>query len=263
MSLKQVVLFPHPPIVVPEIAGSRFDEVKKTAIGMTELCKDILAKQPDTIVIMTPHSQLHASAFGTYIAPELAGNFASFGAPNVKMTVKNDLELIKAIQEIRLESDTRDMVPMNEKTPIDHGSGVPLYYLLKAGYKGSVVIFNYCFGPIEQHCDFGKSIKLAAEKLNKNVILIASGDLSHRVTQSAPGGYHPDGETFDKLVVEAIEEHRFDLIKTMSPILRQEAGECAYNSLMVAFGALEDMKTSTKVYSYEAPFGVGYLVASL
>lgn len=263
MSLEQVVLFPHPPIVIPEVAGPRFDEVIKTAKGMTELCNDIIDLEPDTIVIMTPHSQLHASAFGTYVAPELAGNFASFGAPNVKMTVKNDLEMIKTIQEIRLETGTKDMVPMNERTPIDHGSGVPLYYLLKAGYKGSVVIFNYCFGSIEQHCDFGQSIKKAAEKLNKKVVLLASGDLSHRVTQSAPAGYHPDGEKFDKLVVDAIRDNQYDRIKTMSPQLREDAGECAYNSLMVAIGALEDTETNAKVYSYEAPFGVGYLVASL
>ncbi|MGD9580994.1 MAG: AmmeMemoRadiSam system protein B [Vampirovibrionia bacterium] len=263
MTLEQVVLFPHPPIVVPEVAGSRFNEIKVTADAMEKLSKDVLAKNPDTIVIITPHSQLHSSAFATYVAPQLSGNFAGFGAPQVRMTVKNDLELIQTIQNIRIESGIKDMVPMNEKTPIDHGSAVPLYYLLKEGYQGAVVIFNYCFGTKEQHKDFGNSIKQAAERLNKKVILVASGDLSHRVTESAPGGFAAEGKQFDQMVYESIKTGKYENISSMDPQLRENAGECAYNSLMVAFGALENMQTSSEIYSYEAPFGVGYLVASL
>ncbi len=41
MSLEQVVILPHPPIALPEVAGPRFAEVEKTAKGMQQLTADI------------------------------------------------------------------------------------------------------------------------------------------------------------------------------------------------------------------------------
>jgi aromatic ring-opening dioxygenase LigB subunit len=45
--------------------------------------------------------------------------------------------------------------------------------------------------------------------------------------------------------------------------LRQQAGECGYRSMLVALGVAEDSSQSCEVLSYEAPWGVGYLVAQL
>ena len=41
------------------------------------------------------------------------------------------------------------------------------------------------------------------------------------------------------------------------------AGECGYRSILVALGVAEASAPSCEVISYEAPFGVGYLVAQL
>lgn len=263
MTLERVVILPHPPIALPEVAGSRFGDVKITAMGMQELAADLIATGPETIIVITPHSSMHPRAFATYIDEEILGGFAMFGAPEVKLKVKNDLDMIKTIETIRNEEGYHDIVYIKPGNHMDHGSGVPLYYIFKAGYKGSVVIFNYCHGNNDKHKGFGKSLVKAAENSNKKVALIASGDLSHRVIPSAPAGYHPDGEKFDALIVKAVQEGDYDRITSMDLSLRENAGECAYNSLMVAFGAIEDTRKNNKVYSYEAPFGVGYLVASL
>ncbi len=45
--------------------------------------------------------------------------------------------------------------------------------------------------------------------------------------------------------------------------LRRLAGECGYRSMLVAIGASAELPLSCEVLSYEAPFGVGYLVAQL
>ena len=45
--------------------------------------------------------------------------------------------------------------------------------------------------------------------------------------------------------------------------MRKLAGECGYRSVLVALGATQDSPRSCEVLSYEAPFGVGYLVAQL
>jgi len=41
------------------------------------------------------------------------------------------------------------------------------------------------------------------------------------------------------------------------------AGECGYRSRLVAIGVAQELEPSCEVINYEAPFGVGYLVAQL
>ena len=43
--------------------------------------------------------------------------------------------------------------------------------------------------------------------------------------------------------------------------LQEEAGECGYRSLLILLGALDSREVDADVLSYEAPFGVGYMVA--
>jgi len=45
--------------------------------------------------------------------------------------------------------------------------------------------------------------------------------------------------------------------------LRALAGECGYRSMLVAIGAGRELPLACEVLSYEAPFGVGYMVAQL
>lgn len=263
MSLERVVLFPHPPIALPEIARERFIEVQKTANAMLEASKDLLTLEPQTVVIVTPHSVMHPTAFAVYLEDSITGDFANFGVPNIKVIVKNNLILLDKIIKTRVASGKNDIVGIKPGTKLDHGTMVPLYYLAKAGFNGKIVVINYCHSGNENHLEFGKSLSNILNDYEEKTILLSSGDLSHRILSSAPAGFHPDGEKFDKLISDSIEAGNYSKIIEMDQKFRQNAGECAYNSLMIAFGALENQAKNNKVYSYEAPFGVGYLVATL
>jgi aromatic ring-opening dioxygenase LigB subunit len=101
------------------------------------------------------------------------------------------------------------------------------------------------------------------QKLGRRAAFIASGDLSHRLKRGAPAGYYPRAHLFDEEVVEAIRNCATQRIVEIDQELRGAAGECGYRSMLVAIGATEDLDTNCEVISYEAPFGVGYLVAQL
>jgi AmmeMemoRadiSam system protein A len=95
------------------------------------------------------------------------------------------------------------------------------------------------------------------------VAFIASGDLSHRLKLQAPAGYNPDAHFFDEEVVAALRSNTPDRIVKIDHSLRKLAGECGYRSMLVAIGASSDLPWSCEVLNYEAPFGVGYVVAQL
>ena len=43
------------------------------------------------------------------------------------------------------------------------------------------------------------------KKLKQNTVIIASGDLSHRLTEDGPYEYSPQGAKFDKELIENLE----------------------------------------------------------
>jgi AmmeMemoRadiSam system protein A len=99
--------------------------------------------------------------------------------------------------------------------------------------------------------------------VGRRVAFIASGDLSHRLKPQAPAGYNPNAHVFDEQVVDALRANDPAKIIDIDFNLRRLAGECGYRSMLVAIGASSELPLSCEVLSYEAPFGVGYLVAQI
>ena len=95
------------------------------------------------------------------------------------------------------------------------------------------------------------------------VAFVASGDLSHRLKPEAPAGYYPQAYLFDREVVESIRDAQPERIINIDQDLRRMAGECGYRSMLIALGVAESTSQDYEVLHYEAPFGVGYLVAQI
>jgi aromatic ring-opening dioxygenase LigB subunit len=69
--------------------------------------------------------------------------------------------------------------------------------------------------------------------------------------------------SFDETVVTCLREGRIGAVASIEPHLRSLAAEDVVESLAVADGTLGADHSGMRVLSYEAPFGVGYLVAIL
>lgn len=256
-NLLLTALAPHPPIMVPEVGGVECEKVESSINAMNELADHIVNLSPDTIVIVTPHSEFNPYKFSIYTDDLLSGNLAMFRAPSVSFSYQNDVEFISSLKQ---EYDFNEL----EEMSLDHGTMVPLYFINKSGYKGKLVVINYCALDKKEHMNFGMLLKKHMEKFSEQkFVFIASGDMSHRLKPTAPAGYHPNAYIFDEKIKDAIEHGDYDFIKNIPFDIRECAGECGYNSMMVALGLIENKPINNKVYSYEGPFGVGYLVATL
>lgn len=96
----------------------------------------------------------------------------------------------------------------------------------------------------------------------KNVVFIASGDLSHKVLDSGPYGYAPEGVEFDKQITEAMNSGDFLKFLTFTPEFTEKAAECGLRSCVMMAGALDGKTIESELLSYEGTFGVGYGIAS-
>lgn len=253
---------PHPPIAVPEVGQGREQEAAVTLGGLTELQKRLRQMpeqgRPDVLLLLSPHQPYAQGAFYLNSAPELNGDLRRFGAPEVGFNLKSSPRLVEFGRHLAghgLEIGLADMKNLST----DHGSIVPLYFLAQAfGGPPPVVVGNPVGLSPADSLAFGRALA-TWERGDEKWALLASGDLSHRMSRDGPYGFHPEGPLFDQDVIKAFESNTPEELIEKWPLSRlEEAGECGFRSALAMMGLCG---RAVEVLSHEAPFGVGYAVA--
>jgi AmmeMemoRadiSam system protein B len=112
-----------------------------------------------------------------------------------------------------------------------------------------------------KHFTFGQIMAETIKKFPSRCGFVASGDLSHRLIQGAPGGYSRAGQEFDEKLVQDLKSANTKEIMYYDEDFVDDAGECGFRSILILLGLLDGLNIKPKILSYEGPFGVGYLVA--
>lgn len=262
-------LMPHPPIIIPEVGHGEEKIIQKTSNNLYEIARQIKELRPDTIIVISPHGYVFRDAVSIDIRSHLTGNLKQFGAPQVQMEFESDQSLIdlileraddKGIATVKIDSNVIKKYSLSPE--LDHGTIVPLYFIVKQYKNFKLIRMSYGFLPFEQLYEFGMAIQKAIEQSDKNVVFIASGDLSHVLTPDSPNGYSPKGKEFDEALLKMLGELDVVGIINMDRQLINEAAECGYRSICVMLGILDGYEIEAKILSHEGPFGVGYGVAA-
>jgi AmmeMemoRadiSam system protein B len=254
---------PHPPLIVPDVGKGNEHAISTTIKSMEKLTDKMARQRPETILIISPHGKHQTNAMGILTAPSSSGDMKDWGSNEPHETYQNDLDLVELIQQEAKKASIPITSIAKGAYDLDWGVMVPLYFLKHAMKEAALVPLTFCWLSLEKHFAFGKAIRKAAELSKKRVAIIASGDLSHRLIPSAPAGYDPMGKVFDEKLVKAISCVDSKAVLNFEPELIERAGECGLRSVTILLGALDGLKVVPEVLSYEGPFGVGYMVASL
>jgi len=261
MPLVFAAITPHPPVLIPEIGKDNLKKIQKTKEAMEVLEKEFYASKPESILLISPHGQIFDDSFNINLSSDYKANFKDFGDFGLELNFKSDY---MSIQEIRAADESNKDVPivLSSSEEIDHGFSVPLYYLTQHLKNIPIIPITYSGLNYQKHFEFGKFLHRQLSKINKRFAIIASSDLSHKLTKDAPGGYSAKGKVFDKQILELVKNKDFDGILKIKPSLSKEAGECGLRSILVLSGILESLNVSPEVLSYEGPFGIGYMVCN-
>lgn len=262
-------LMPHPPIIVPEVGMGEETKAAATIRAMHEVSKSIAHKKPETVVIISPHGPLFTDAINIRAKNPLTGNLEAFGAAEVKMLKANDLELVDCILEeayqleipsVKLDQNLAKRFEVDEDA--DHGILIPVHFISQYYQNFKVVALTYGMLSEDALYDFGICIQRAAEKLERKIVVIASGDLSHHLQESETYGFRSEGLSFDKHVIDSLNQQAYLKLMETDCELVEAAGQCGKKSIEIMLGALDKVSHETRVHSYEGPFGVGYAVVS-
>ena len=88
-------LVPHPPLLVKGVGDG--SEIPRTRAAYEQISREMQEYNPDTVVIISPHSVLYADYFHISPGEKSSGSFAQFKCPHVKFDVEYDAELAEAI----------------------------------------------------------------------------------------------------------------------------------------------------------------------
>ncbi|WP_428267148.1 hypothetical protein [Haliangium sp.] len=256
------VLMCHAPIVVPEVGGADVRQCAATTEAMTQVGARVVEHHPDLVVVLSPHAPRDPASWSVSDDRVLRGDFSPFRAPEVALELPGDHSAAAAIAR---HAQARGVPCRLRRLGVaDHGTLVPLYFLLHAGWHGPTVRLSLPYYPETRASEaMGRAVARAAAEAGQRWAFVASGDMSHRLEPGAPGGYHPRAHEFDDAVAWAVELGQYRRAVSLDPRLRELAAEDVVDALVVGAAAVGWRARHHQVLSYEGPFGVGYLVAVL
>lgn len=256
-------ILPHPPIAVPEVGGDETARIEATERSFAAAAKDIADYDPETIVIISPHSVMYSDAF--YIAKGSGGegNLARFNAPKPSVYYRYDTELCDELVSLCDEYNIPVAYSEEGSSVVDHGAVVPLYYVNREyGVKDRapymIVRISPSLLPDSVLYDMGYVIERAIAHVGRRAVIIASGDLSHKLKSDGPYGFIEEGPLFDIAVTDVMKSGRLEDFTKIDKNVNDLSANCGYPGFVMLAGALQDYKITPDFLSYEGPFGVGY-----
>lgn len=262
MSILIAAIVPHPPIILPEIGMGQEREIRETSEAYREVARRIRHAKPDTLVILSPHATSYADYFHISPGKKARGDFRRFGAKQVEVTAFYDEEFVSALEKNAKRAGIPAGTRGEQDATLDHGTMIALTFLAERELPCAIVRIGLSGLDPAAHYRLGKCIQKTAADLNRDVAVVASGDLSHKLLETGPYGYAEQGPQFDRFVTAALGKGDFHTLLTLDSSLSEAAAECGLGAFRILAGALDRTAVESELLSYQGPFGVGYAVAT-
>ncbi|MFG2401936.1 class III extradiol dioxygenase subunit B-like domain-containing protein [Streptomyces lydicus] len=233
--LVAAALCPCPPLLVPEVAAGAAPELD----GLRAACLDAIgvlaAARPDRLVVVGP-----ADRAGQGPHPQGApGSFRGFGV---------DLDVFLGAAE---ETPEREL---------PSSLAVGAWLLSRADWDDAPVEGLGVAQPLplERCLPLGRELAASAPR----VALLVMGDGSACRTVKAPGYFDERAEGFDAAAARALGTADLPALRALDATLAADLQASGRACWQVLTGAAEDADLTGRLLRDEAPYGVGYFVAT-
>lgn len=255
-------MVPHPPLIIPEVGGGEEKKIQKTIDAYQRVAETVGGLRPETIVLLSPHQTMYADYFHISPGRGAKGDFGQFRAGQVSLEASYDTDFVRALCEAAEAAGLPAGTLGEREKGLDHGTMVPLYFVNRhwTGYR--LVRIGLSGLPLASHYRLGQCIKAVAQDLGRNTVLLASGDLSHKLKEDGLYGFQEEGPAYDARVMDVMGRGAFGELLEFSEDFCEKAGECGHRSFTILAGAFDGTAVEAERLSYEGPFGVGYGVCA-
>ncbi|MBR0444915.1 MAG: AmmeMemoRadiSam system protein A [Clostridia bacterium] len=258
MSILAAFMVPHPPMIVPEIGKGSEREIPETIRAYERVADEVARLEPDTLIITSPHSVMYADYFHISPGRSASGSFRQFRAPGVRFSEQYDTELVKRICELADAQDFPAGTLGERDASLDHGTMIPLWFIRKRYAGGKIVRIGLSGLPLTEHYRLGQIIAQATGYTGKRAVVIASGDLSHKLQDYGPYGFAEEGPEYDRRIMDVCGRASFGELFDFSETFCEKAAECGHRSFVIMAGTLDGLNVKATELSHQDVTGVGY-----
>ena len=262
MAVLAAFMVPHPPMIVPAVGKGSEVQITETAKAYERVAGEIALLQPDTVVVTSPHAVMYEDYFHISPGRGAQGSFARFGAPEAAFSETYDTDFVKKLCTLADAAGLPAGTLSEKDAALDHGTMVPLWFLRRKYTGGKLVRIGLSGQPLTAHYRLGQLIARAAAETGKRTVLIASGDLSHKLQPYGPYGFAPEGPLYDRRVMDVCGRAAFGELLDFEESFCDKAAECGHRSFVIMAGALDGLRVKAEVFSHQDVTGVGYGVCS-
>ncbi|WP_405951003.1 class III extradiol dioxygenase subunit B-like domain-containing protein [Streptomyces prunicolor] len=231
---------PCPPLLVPDVAAGAAPELAAARAACTDALGVLAAARPDRLVVVGPAEQ---SGRGPHPAGT-RGSFRGFGV---------DLD-------VRLGGDRPEDGGAVSERELPPSLAVAAWLLERTGWSDAPIEGLGVGEPLEaERCiQTGRDIVAQADR----VALLVMGDASACRTLKAPGYLDERAAPFDAEVARALGAADVAALKLLDTELAYELKASGRAPWQVLAGAAEGADLGGALLYEDAPYGVGYLVAT-
>ncbi len=258
MPILAAFMVPHPPMIVPAVGRGSEAQVTETTRAYEQVAAEVAALKPDTILITSPHSVMYADYFHISPGSGAKGSFRQFHAPLVRFSEQYDTGLVERICALADAAGFPAGTLGERDSALDHGTMVPLWFIRKKYTGGKIVRIGLSGLPLTDHYRFGQIIAQAVEDLDRRTVLIASGDLSHKLQDYGPYGFAKEGPEYDRRIMDVCGRAAFGELFDFSEDFCDRAAECGHRSFVIMAGAFDGLRVKAEALSHQDVTGVGY-----
>ena len=255
-------MVPHPPLIIPQVGRGQEKAIQATIDAYHKAAEKLASWEPESVVVLSPHTVMYADYFHISPGTGASGDFGQFGAPQVKVDVSYDSELVEVLTK---EAD-RQGIPAGtlgeQDRRLDHGTMIPLWFLNKYYTDYRVVRIGLSGLAFSTHYELGQCIQKAAAACGRRIAVIGSGDLSHKLKEEGPYGYQKEGPEYDQRIMDVMGHGNFGKLFDFTEEFCEKAAECGHRSFVIMAGALDRLEIKAERLSHEGTFGVGYGVCT-
>ncbi len=254
----KAVMVPHPPLAVSEVGRGDEKKIQKTLDAYHQAAREIAETKPETVIIISPHALMYRDYFNISRGKEAYGDLGRFRAGMVAFEKEYDEEFTHALTELLYAEGFPGGTEYDNDPQLDHGTMVPLYFLSQYLPEVRIVRIGLSGLPLAMHYRLGMYIAETAEKLNRRIAVIGSGDLAHCQKEDGPYGYKPEGPEYDEKIMKTMGSGDFGELFAYPESFLNAAMECGHRAFVIMAGILDGLSVTPHVLSHEATFGVGY-----
>ena len=245
-------------MIVPAVGRGSEAQVTETTRAYEQVAAEVAALKPDTILITSPHSVMYADYFHISPGSGAKGSFRQFHAPLVRFSEQYDTGLVERICALADAAGFPAGTLGERDSALDHGTMVPLWFIRKKYTGGKIVRIGLSGLPLTDHYRFGQIIAQAVEDLDRRTVLIASGDLSHKLQDYGPYGFAKEGPEYDRRIMDVCGRAAFGELFDFSEDFCDRAAECGHRSFVIMAGAFDGLRVKAEALSHQDVTGVGY-----